>query len=186
MKSNEINITKGTFLISAPQLTDFFKRTVILMMEHNENGSLGFVINKPIKEKLNQVIDGFDNFDARVFLGGPVETEMINFVHRAGNLIEGGLEISKDIFWGGNFSKVKELAESGLLNPDDFIFFVGYSGWSAGQLHEEMTTNTWFVSESSEDLIFDVESEKIWSNALRRMGGEYLTISTFPSDPSVN
>lgn len=186
MKQDETNITKGTILISAPQLTDFFSRTVILMAEHNENGSLGFVINKPIKEKLNQVIDGFENFDAKVFLGGPVETEMVNFIHRAGDLIEGGLEISSGIFWGGDFGKLKILAEAGKLNPDDFIFLVGYSGWSEGQLNEEMTSNTWFISEASEDLIFDLEPDKIWSKALRRMGGEYLTISTFPSDPSVN
>jgi len=186
MKSSSVNIDKGSILISAPQLSDFFSRTVILMMEHNENGSLGFVINKPIKQKLNEVIDGFPDFDAKVFIGGPVETDMINFIHRAGDLIEGGLEISKGIFWGGNFNNLKILAEAGKLNPNDFIFLVGYSGWSSGQLNEEMLSNTWFESESSEDLIFDLEPEKIWTNALRRMGGEFLTISSFPSDPSVN
>jgi putative transcriptional regulator len=186
MKPDETNIDKGSLLISAPQLTDFFSRTVILMMEHNESGSLGFVINKPIKQKLNEVIDGFNNFDAKVFLGGPVETEMINFIHRAGNIIEGGLEIFDGVFWGGNFEKLKFLAEAGELNPNDFIFLVGYSGWSEGQLIGEMTSNTWFVSKPEEDLIFDLESERIWTNALRRMGGEYLTISSFPSDPTVN
>lgn len=186
MKQNETNITKGSLLISAPQLTDFFSRTAIVMMEHNENGSLGFVINKPIKEKLNQVIDGFANFDAKVFLGGPVETEMINFIHRAGDMIEGGLEISEGIFWGGNFEKLKSLADTDILNPNDFIFLVGYSGWSAGQLAEEISANTWIISQATEDLIFEIEPDKIWSNALRRMGGEYLTISSFPSDPSVN
>jgi len=186
MKSNEVNINKGSLLISAPQLTDFFKRTVILMTEHNEIGSLGFVINKPIVQKLSEIVDGFTDFDADVYLGGPVETEIINFIHRAGNLIEGGLEISEGIFWGGDFDKLRLLANEGKLNPKDFIFLIGYSGWSDGQLNDEMKENTWFVSEVSEDLIFDTDPEKIWSIVLRRMGGEYLTISTFPNDPSVN
>jgi len=186
MESNDLNIEKGSLLISAPQLTDFFKRTVILMTEHNENGSLGFVINKPIVQKLNEIVEGFANFDSDVYLGGPVETEIINFIHRAGDIIDGGLEISKGIFWGGDFDKLRILAESGVLNPKDFIFLVGYSGWSVGQLDDELKGNTWFVSEVSEDLIFDTEPETIWAKVLRRMGGEYLTISTFPSDPSVN
>jgi putative transcriptional regulator len=186
MKSNEINIEKGCILISAPSLTDFFSRTVILIMEHDENGSLGFVINKPFDQKFNEVIEGFPNFDSKVSIGGPVETDMINFIHRAGDLIEGGLKIGNGIYWGGNFDTLNILAHAGKLNPKDFIFLVGYSGWSAGQLNEEMLANTWFVSESSEDLIFDVEPERMWANALRRMGGEYLTISSFPSDPLVN
>jgi putative transcriptional regulator len=186
MKSNDLNIDKGSLLISAPQLTDFFKRTVILMTEHNENGSLGFVINKPIVQKLNEIVEGFANFDADVYLGGPVETEIINFIHRAGDIIGGGLEISKGIFWGGDFERLRILAESGELNPKDFIFLVGYSGWSAGQLNDELKENTWFVSEVSEELIFETEPETIWAKVLRRMGGEYLTISTFPNDPSVN
>lgn len=186
MKPKEFNIEAGRMLISAPHLSDFFSRTVILITEYNENGSIGFVINRPVKEKLHEIIEDFPEFNSKVMLGGPVETDIVNFIHRAGNLIEGGLEISSGIYWGGNFETLKLLAEANKLKPEDFIFFLGYSGWSGGQLDDELKENTWIVSKAEEDLIFDVEPDKKWSEILKRMGGEYVTISSFPADPSVN
>mgnify|MGYP001170118283 CR=1 FL=1 len=186
MGHKESKIDAGKILISAPHLSDFFSRTVIFMTEYNENGSLGFVINRPVEGKLSELIEDFPEFDARVMLGGPVETEIVNFIHRAGDIIEGGLEICDGIFWGGNFNTLKLLAESGSLNPSDFIFFLGYSGWSAGQLDDELQENTWIVTESEAELIFDLEPDKIWAETLKRMGGEYNTIASFPVDPSVN
>ncbi len=186
MEHKDLKIAGGRILISAPHLSDFFSRTVIVMTEYNENGSLGFVINRPVEGKLNELIEDFPEFDARVMLGGPVETDIVNFIHRAGDLIDGGLEICKGIFWGGNFETVKLLADTKILNPRDFIFFLGYSGWSAGQLDGELKGNTWIVTKSEADLIFDTEPDKMWAETLKRMGGEYNTIASFPVDPSVN
>lgn len=181
-----MKISAGKLLISAPQLTDFFSRTVIFMTEYDENGSLGFVINRPIQEKLHEIIEDFPEFEARVMLGGPVQTEIVNFIHRAGELIEGGVEIFEGIYWGGNFETLKVLAEAGKLNPEDFIFFLGYSGWSAGQLDNELKENTWIIAKSENDILFDVEPEKKWAETLKRLGGSYNTIASFPIDPSVN
>ena len=186
MKSKVLKIEAGRMLISAPHLSDFFSRTVIFMTEYNENGSIGFVVNRPVEEKLHEIIEDFPEFNSKVMLGGPVETDIVNFIHRAGDIVEGGLEIGKGIFWGGNFETVKLLAEAKKLNPKDFIFFLGYSGWSGGQLDGELNENTWIISKAEEDLIFDTEPDKIWAETLRRMGGEYVTISSFPADPSVN
>ncbi len=186
MRQKEMKITQGKLLISSPHLSDFFSRTVIFMTEYNENGSLGFVINKPIEESINEIIEDFPEFGARVMLGGPVQTEIINFIHRSGSLIEGGIEISNGIYWGGNFDTLKILAGANKLHPEDFIFFLGYSGWSAGQLDDELKENTWIVTGSEADLLFDLEPAKIWSETLKRMGGDYNTIASFPIDPSVN
>ena len=177
---------KGKFLISAPHLTDVFKRTVIYIVEHNENGTVGFIINKPLRYKINEVIDEFPEFETRAFLGGPVQTELINFIHKTPEILEGGYEIENGIYWGGNFETMKLLIESNKLNPDDFRFFVGYSGWSSGQLEDELKVNSWYVVNASEKYIFYEEPEKMWQNLLRELGGEYAVISTFPEDPMVN
>lgn len=186
MKSKKQKISAGKLLISSPNLSDFFTQSVILMMEYESNGSLGFVINKEIDKKLHDIVEDFPAFDAKVMLGGPVQTEIVNFIHRAGELLEGGIEICDGIFWGGNFESLKELIHSGKLNPDDFIFFLGYSGWSAGQLDDEIRRKTWIITSAEKKIIFDTEAKNKWSDVLKNMGGKYITISSFPIDPSVN
>ncbi|TRZ64612.1 YqgE/AlgH family protein [bacterium] len=177
---------KGKFLISAPNLGHFFRRTVIYLVEHNENGSVGFVLNKPTKFKISDVVDDFPDFDAEVHLGGPVQTELINFLHKRGDIIDGGYEIENGIFWGGNFEKLKLLAGNKELNSGDFLFFLGYAGWSANQLNDELKTNSWFVNNADKKIVFSRKTENMWQEVLKNMGGEYLLISTFPEDPSVN
>jgi putative transcriptional regulator len=183
---DQLKPEKGRILISAPHLTDIFKKTVIFLTEHNENGTVGFVINKPLKYKLNEIIDEFPEFDAKVFFGGPVETEMVNFIHKSGSVLNGGYEVRNGIFWGGNFESLKLLIESNKLYSDDFKFFVGYAGWGVHQLDDEIKINSWYVTEGKEEYLFTDEPEKLWHTILRDMGGEFSIISTFPDDPSMN
>jgi putative transcriptional regulator len=186
MEENTDKPEKGKFLISAPHLTDIFRRSVIYLVEHNESGSVGFVLNKPMKYNIDEVIDDFPEFPSKVFLGGPVQTELVNFLHKTPGKIEGGYEIQNGIYWGGNFDSLKVLADAKSINPDDFKFFVGYAGWSPNQLEDELKENSWYVADAYEEFIFSNEPEKLWQNILKSMGGEYITISTFPEDPSVN
>jgi putative transcriptional regulator len=186
MEENEQKPGKGKLLISAPHLTDIFRRSVIYLVEHDNNGSVGFVLNKPMKYFVDEVIENFPEFESKIFLGGPVQTELINFIHKAPGKIEGGYEIKDGIYWGGNFENMKTLVEANALNPNDFRFFVGYAGWSPNQLEEELKENSWYVADASDEFIFSKEPEKLWQNILKNMGGEYITISTFPEDPSVN
>lgn len=185
MKKDKIEPSKGRFLISAPFLGDFFKRTVILLTEHNENGSVGFVLNKPLKIKLNEVIEDFPKFDAKVFLGGPVQAEILNVIHKDSNM-EGGIEIIKGVYWGLNYETLKISIETGALNPSDYKFFLGYSGWSPNQLDEEIKRESWFVDDSKNEYIFSDNTTYLWRDVLKNMGKEYTLISTFPEDPSVN
>ncbi|MCX7834348.1 MAG: YqgE/AlgH family protein [Ignavibacteria bacterium] len=187
MNSNAISVpTKGKILISAPFLSDVFKRSVVFLCEHDDKGSLGFIINKPLKYKLNEIINDFPEFDAPVLFGGPVETDLVNFIHRAGDVLKSGYEINNGIYWGGDFEELKELIETGLVKPSDFRFFLGYSGWGAGQLHKELLDTSWFVGEGLEEYIFSTDYNSIWSKALRDLGREFAIISSFPDDPSVN
>ena len=186
MEENYEKPEKGKILISAPHLTDIFRRSVIYLVEHDEKGSVGFVINKPMKYNIDEVIDDFPEFRSKVFLGGPVQTELVNFIHKAPGIIDGGYEIQNGIFWGGNFDNLKTLVESKFINPKDFRFFVGYAGWSPNQLDNEMKDNSWYIADADENFLFTEEPEKLWQNILKSMGGEFRTISTFPEDPSVN
>lgn len=186
MEENIIKPEKGKFLVSAPHLTDIFRRSVIYLVEHDKNGSVGFVLNRPMKYNIDDVIEDFPDFKSKVFLGGPVQTELVNFIHKAPDKIEGGYEIKDGIYWGGNFENLKVLVESHSLNPEDFRFFVGYAGWSPNQLEDELKESSWYIADANEDFIFSGEPEKLWQNILKTMGGEFITISTFPDDPSVN
>lgn len=186
MPEKEQKSGKGKILISAPLLTDFFKRSVIYLTEHDENGSVGFIINKRLNITLNKAVEDFPEFDAPVLLGGPVQTELVNFIHRCGDILEGGVEIKDGIYWGGDFGLLKELIAAGKVDSGDFRFFLGYSGWSANQLDNEMKINSWVVTEGLTEYVFTDDYEGMWSRALRSLGGKYSIISTFPDDPTVN
>lgn len=185
MKKNNIKPEKGSLLVSAPSLQDIFKRSVILLTEHNEKGSVGFILNKPLKIKLSEVVEDFPEFDAGVFLGGPVQPNVLNVIHRDSN-VDGSFEISDGIYWGGNFDAIRLLAETGSLNPDNYRFYLGYAGWSPDQLNDELDTDSWYVNNSREEFIFSENTKNLWNEVLRNMGGEYSIISTFPDDPTVN
>jgi putative transcriptional regulator len=178
---------KGKILISEPFLNDpNFKRSIVLLSEHNENGSIGFILNKPTKLRLNQVIDDFPDFDAPVYLGGPVQVNTLQFIHRVGELIEGSTEIADDLYWGGNFEILKLLIEADQVKPDDFRFFIGYSGWTDGQLEDELKINSWIVTSTNIDNIFSEEPDKLWREILKGMGKKFAILASFPENPSVN
>lgn len=178
---------KGKILISEPFLNDpNFKRSIILLSEHGEEGSVGFILNKPTKLRINQVLDDFPDFDAPVYLGGPVQINTLQFIHRLGNMIEGSTEICDGLYWGGNFDYLKLLIEANQVTPDDFRFFIGYSGWTEGQLDDELKINSWIVTSTSVENIFSEEPDKMWREILKGMGRKYSILASFPENPSVN
>jgi putative transcriptional regulator len=186
MVKGEINLKQGIMLVSAPHLQDFFKRSVIFITEHNDNGSVGFVLNKPTKFSITDIIEDFPVFHSKVSIGGPVQADLVNIIHRAGDTLTGGIEVCDGIYWGCDFDILKLLAEEKKISPDDILFFVGYSGWSPGQLESEIISNSWIVTNSAQQYIFSKEPGKIWNKILKDMGGEYAIISMFPENPSVN
>ncbi len=185
--NNEVPPQKGSFLISEPFLPDpNFERTVVLLCEHNEDGSFGFVLNKPSQVKVNEIMEDLDELDATVFVGGPVQQNTLHFVHRS-DKIEGGTEITPGLFWGGNFDQLTFLGQEGLIDINNFRFFAGYSGWSEGQLEEELKANSWIVTPpASADLIFDSDVDSLWKTVLKQLGGRFHVYSNYPTDPRLN
>lgn len=178
---------KGRILISEPFLNDpHFKRTIILLSEHTEEGSVGFVLNKPTEYKLNDVVEDFPEFDAAVFYGGPVQLNTLQFLYKGENIIEGSMEIIPGLFWGGSFDILKTLIEAKSVKPDDFRFFLGYSGWGEGQIDDELELKSWIVADTTIENIFSDEPDKLWREILKGMGKKFAILASFPDNPSVN
>jgi putative transcriptional regulator len=178
---------KGRILISEPFLNDpNFKRTIILLGEHTEEGSVGFVLNKPTEYKLNDVVEDFPEFDAVVFYGGPVQLNTLQFIYKGENIIEGSMEIIPGLFWGGSFDILKTLIRSRSVNPEDFRFFLGYSGWGEGQIDDELEQKAWIVADTTIENIFSDEPDKLWREILKGMGKKFAILASFPENPSVN
>ncbi len=180
--------TSGRSLIASPFLKDpYFLRSVVFLCKHSVEGSFGFVLNKPYDDPLNKLIPDTFNKEIKVFLGGPVQPDTVHFLHQYPELISGGEEIQKGIFWGGNFEEAVALINAGQLDLKKIKFFVGYAGWGAGQLKGELNEESWIVSESRKALLFDKgKKDNIWSEYLKRMGKAFEMYTNFPIDPSLN
>ncbi len=180
-------MNKGSFLIAEPFLNDpNFERSVIFLCEHSESGSLGFVVNYETNLFLGDVLEENIYEDIPLFLGGPVEKNTLHFLHKRPELISGSTKVGNGIYWGGDFEEAKRELNSFTLKPEDIRFFVGYSGWSAGQLDEEMNQKTWITTPADATFLFSTPVKGFWREVLKRMGGEYRSIAHYPTDPSLN
>ncbi|MCB0397307.1 MAG: YqgE/AlgH family protein [Flavobacteriales bacterium] len=178
---------QGRLLLSEPFLTDLhFKRSVILLTEHTKEGSLGFILNKPISLTLNDAVDDFPTFDAPLYLGGPVRNDSLFFIHTAGAKIPGSMKIRDGLFWGGDFEALKTLVITNKISESQVRFFVGYSGWAPDQLEYELNHQSWVVAKGEVPDIMEGESETLWKSLLQHMGTEYAILSNFPENPSLN
>lgn len=178
---------KGKILIAEPMLGDpNFDRTVVLLADHNEEGTVGFVLNRKVDVDFDDLVLDFPSFDAQIFEGGPVQGDNLFFLHRKGDLIPGSEEIMDGVFWGGDLDILKEMIALEMVLPSDIRFFLGYSGWSSGQLNDELSQKSWLVADSTADLIFETEIDGLWSTIMKQMGGDYALWHNAPMDPSLN
>lgn len=188
MIKNKVKPAAGYMLLSEPFMPDpNFKRTVIMLCEHLEDGgSVGFILNKSLNIKVCDALVDFDAVKNDLYYGGPVAKDTLHYLHSYGDIIEDSLLISEGIYWGGNFEQMGELLKDGTLDPKKIKFFLGYSGWSPGQLDEELTDNAWIVTPSKISYVFDVPNNELWKKVLLDLGGEYKQIINYPEDPSLN
>lgn len=187
IRSNNLKPDKGRLLISEPFMGDhYFGRSVILIGEHNEEGSFGVVLNKAIEASFNDVLKGFPPMDAKIYLGGPVDTTSSFYIHTLGDRIEDSLEIAKGLYWGGDIETIKEMILLKQFNSNNIRFFIGYSGWGANQLDMELKKNSWVVHKKVNNSILNYPIKNMWSGMLEEMGPNYKYWSKFPIDPNMN
>ena len=156
------------------------------MCEHEDDGSLGFILNKSLNMKINELIADFPEINSTVFYGGPVQTDTIHYIHNLGHLLEDSQEIMPGIFWGGNFEKLKSLIATGLVTPDDIRFFVGYSGWSKFQLKEELNMGSWVLADMDLNYLFKKNRKDLWSKVMEHKGDVYSVIAQLPDQMTWN
>ena len=183
----DINPSKGKILVSEPSILNdrAFNRSVIYLTEHNEEGCIGFIINKPSDFVLYDLIPDI-KCDFTVYTGGPVEQENLYFIHKLPDLIPGSIQIDNEIYWGGDFDVLTKLLNNNDIKPTDIRFFLGYSGWSIDQLKNELDESSWTVVENKYPNILGVENKFIWKDQLMKFGGEYQIWANAPKNPTLN
>ena len=187
IQSNTLNVVTGDVLISEPFMNDFhFRRSVILIIDNNEEGSLGVIFNKRLTIPFNEIVQGFPEFKADVYLGGPVETNRLFFIHTIGEMIPDSYKISDGLYWSGNVNALKAMIKMDLIKPHEVRFYVGYAGWDSGQLRNELKANTWLVGKFSSKQLLTTIPGKMWKNFVKQMGKRYMLWDKFPVNPSEN
>ncbi len=180
-------LSKGVILISDPFLKDpNFLRTSVIICEHNAEGCVGFVFNKLFELGIGDLVEGLEGINFPVYEGGPVQKNSIHFIHTCPTVIDDGADIGNGIYWGGNFEQVSVLLKTNSLTEKDIRFFIGYSGWGAGQLEDEIKEKSWIIRAGDNKLVFSTKTELIWKDALKGLGGEYELMPNYPLDPQLN
>ena len=189
IKHNSVRPGKGRILISEPFLQNiYFQRAVILLVEHNQNGSMGFVLNKRTNLIVNNFFPEMKFFpDIPIYLGGPVHANHLFFIHALGNeIIPEGVKITNNLYFDGNFETLKRYMMQGNPVKGKVKFFMGYSGWGENQLTDEINHDSWLVGASSVKNMMLADNELFWNQALDSLGGKYKTWKNYPVNPEMN
>lgn len=181
-------LKKGNLLVAEPSVIGdlSFNRSVILLADHGDNGSVGFIINKPLKYTIKDLIPEIDaTFE--IYNGGPVEQDNLYFIHNIPELITNSIEISSGIYWGGNFELTKTLINDGKVKKENIRFFLGYTGWDAEQLEQEMESHSWIVTRNRyKNKIIGKSATNFWKEKIVELGGDYLMWFNAPENPLLN
>jgi putative transcriptional regulator len=184
--NNEIPV-KGKALIAEPFLQDsYFKRSVVLLTEHSDEGSLGFVLNNPIDFRIEEILKGFPPIDSLISIGGPVRTDTVHYIHTVGHMIPDSLEVMSDIFWGGDLETIRSGVQEGWISSHQIRFFVGYASWYPGQLAKEIDENSWLVTDIDRLDVMHGTDFRLWESILMKEEERYKMWTRYPEDPMWN
>ncbi len=178
----------GQILIAEPFMEDpNFKKAVVLICDYEvDHGTVGFILNKPIDMQVDQLLADFPEFDVEVYFGGPVGHDTIHYVHTVGHILDGSVPIRDGLYWGGDFEQLKFLITSELITKKDIKFFIGYSGWSPGQLDQELELGSWVVDEMDNNYLLNIPSDRLWKSSLQNKSDAFGIIAEIPDRVSWN
>ena len=177
---------QGMILVAEPGLDDpYFKRSIVLVVEHGESGSMGFVLNKLLDNNISDMVEEFPPNDIALMLGGPVGIDSLHFIHTLGDIIPDAIHICHSIYWGGDFEVLKKLFASKKIKDNQVKFFIGHAGWVRGQLLEELSQESWVLVNISEPDIMNNGTD-LWRKVVGQLGNNYRTWMNYPEDPHLN
>ncbi len=180
-------VKAGDILIAKPFLQDGrFKRSVIYMGEHSEEGSLGFILNKPHGLVLRDIFPHLKNGNFPLFDGGPVSPNQLFYTHTLGKQLSDSLEIGEGVYWGGNFFDLSQMIEEGNVSSTQVRFYIGYSGWGEGQLPQELESGSWFLNHSKYTDLMHTAATELWGVELLKINPAYRAFADYSFDPSLN
>jgi len=190
IESNSVAPKKGRILISEPfSVGDIFKRSVVLLTDYSEEtGAMGLILNKFIPhEKVDKkFLKELSVNQLDISVGGPVGTDKLFYIHTLDNTqIDNSVEISPGLYWGGNFSQLKQKLITGETSFNNVRFFAGYSGWTPKQLENEIKNNSWLVKNITIDEIFTLDA-RIWTNQIKQLEKKYKLWAFVPENPQLN
>ena len=185
---NTLPPQKGRILISDPFAgDDFFERSVVYLCEHSDEGSFGFVLNNLVEINLTELNLAFPSINISLSTGGPVETQSLFFLHTLGNELNLSSKITEEVFIGGDFDQLYKKLTAEHIENSQVRFFLGYSGWSAGQLEEEIARNAWVVADVKDGKeIMELHEPDAWKYFMEKLGSKYKIMTDFPINPNDN
>lgn len=183
------DLTKGSlenhFLIAMPTLHDpFFSRTVTYICEHSAEGAMGLVINNPVELNVSDLLNKIDiqseglghHYPEPVFSGGPVQTDRGFVLHSPQHGWNSSLQLSEDIMVTTSKDILEAIANNN--SPRNFIITLGYSGWTAGQLEDELAQNSWLTIPADPELLFNTPANLRWEMAAKKLGIDMRQVSS--------
>jgi putative transcriptional regulator len=177
---------KGKILISEPFLPDtFFNRSIVYLTDHTAQGSVGFILNKKLDLQVSAAIEDFEGWNENLSMGGPVAPDTLHYLHNLGDKIPKSVHVEGDIYWGGEIETVRELIRGGKTGQSQIRFFLGYSGWSEGQLERELKENSWVIAKVNSNIVLN-RGDDIWKKVLRSFKNKYRMWADFPDSPEMN
>lgn len=185
--NDKLNPHKGEAIVADPFLHGkYFGRSVILLTDISDTGVNGLVLNKPLTHEVGDFIPELKDYEFPVFLGGPVETSKLYFIHTLGNLIPQSHHVKANLYWGGDFETLLTLIRQNQVKFHQVRFFVGYSSWAPGQLEFELEEGSWVIADLSSGEMMNTINPKFWEEVMRNLGGKFKVWSNFPDNPSMN
>jgi putative transcriptional regulator len=177
----------GKLLLAQPFMGDAnFERGVVLLCEYSSKGAFGLTLNQSCPLNLDDVLEQSIYPNVPLFVGGPVAQNTLHFIHRRLDLLASSVRLGGNLGWSTDFEEAFELLNQGQLHSEDVRFFIGYSGWSAGQLDNEIRQDAWILTRTPTQLLFETPHDQLWRQVLRQMGGDFRIISHYPTDPRLN
>ncbi len=156
------------------------------MVRHDEEGSIGFMLNQLTDWLVNELVEGFPVSSYPVYVGGPVSQNTLHYMHQISALKDSSMPITQDLYWGGDFDHLKDLVEAGEVAQSQIRFFIGYSGWTERQLDEEIKEQSWLISNRNPVNVMRYEEHLMWKALVTELGSPFKFLASAPIDPALN